>query len=259
MTGKNILLPYVDSHAHLLSEFYNDIDLVISEASLNDVKIIINCSDSMQNIEEVILLSKNNKNIYPAIGIHPENALSDLNKIKKLEGYIKNNKIIAIGEIGLDYYHGKDYKEEQKELFKKQLELAQKYNLPVIIHSRDAINETYEILKDYNLNGIIHCFSSSEEMAKKFIQLGYLIGIGGTITFKNNKKTNELLKNIGIENIVLETDCPFLAPEPVRGTKNSPKNIPFIAKYISNLLNISEEEVKEITTNNVIRLFDLNI
>lgn len=259
MTGKNILLPYVDSHAHLLNEFYNDLDFVISEAYSNNVKIIINCSDSMQNIEEVISLSTNNKNIYSAIGIHPENALSDLNDINKLEEYIKNNNIIALGEIGLDYYHGKDYKEEQKLLLKKQLDLAQKYNLPVIIHSRDAINDTYEILKGYNLKGVIHCFSSSEEMAKKFIQLGYFIGIGGTITFKNNKKTNELLKSIGIENIILETDCPFLSPEPVRGTKNTPKNIPFIAKHISNLLNIAEEEVRKVTTNNVIRLFDLKI
>ena len=187
-------------------------------------------------------------NIYITLGYHPEYA-NDINDedLILLEKQISENKdkIVGIGEIGLDYYYQKDNKDQQKKLFESQINLAKKYNLPIIVHSRNATEETYDILKKSNVTGIIHCFSGSLEMANKYIQLGYKLGIGGVITFKNSNLKN-VIKEIDLKNIVLETDSPYLSPE--RGNKNEPSNIKKIAEFIASIKNISYEEVAHVTT-----------
>ena len=173
------------------------------------------------------------------------------------EEQIRDNDIVGIGEIGLDYHYGKENAELQKKLFHKQMVLAEKYHLPVVIHSRDATEDTIAVLKQYpNVIGDIHCFSGSIETAKIYISMGYKIGIGGVVTFKNSN-LYKVVENIGLDSIILETDAPYLAPTPFRGSVNSSKYIPYIAEKIANILNISVDDVARITTENASWLFDL--
>lgn len=245
----------IDSHAHIINEFYLDIDNLINKLKNKNVIKVINCATSFNDIDEIINLSKQYRGfLYSAIGIHPEN-IDDLKKINNLEKYIKSEKILAIGEIGLDYYQNKNNKDLQKKLFNYQLDLAEKYKLPVIIHTRDSIQDCYDILKKRKLKGIIHCFSGSFEMANEFIKLGYKLGIGGVVTFKNSKLGETILK-LGMENLVLETDSPFLSPEPLRGKKNDSSNLFYIADKISKILNISIDEVINKSNKNIMSIFD---
>ena len=238
----------VDTHCHITSEYYDNILEVISKMKDN---IIIVSGTNKEDIKEVISLC-NYKNIYGTIGIYPTEEL-DLNII---EDNINNKKIVGIGEIGLDY-HLEHNKEEQKNKFIKQLDLARKYNKTVVIHTRDAIQDTYDILKNYkDLKKVIHCYSGSLEMAKEFIKIGCRLGIGGVLTFKNSK-LKDVIKEIDLKYLLLETDSPFLAPEPLRGTKNEPYNVIYVAKKIAEIKNISLEEVLDITTLNAKDQFDL--
>mgnify|MGYP003307933840 CR=1 FL=1 len=181
-----------------------------------------------------------------------------LESLKFIEENINNPKIVGIGEIGLDYYWVKDNKDKQIDLFIKQIELANKYNKTIVIHSRDAINDTYNILKEHlKTKAVMHCYSSSLEMAKKFIDLGIKLGIGGVLTFKNSKTLKEVVENIDIKNILLETDSPYLTPEPYRGKKNEPYNVLYVAKKIAEIKNIELEEVLEITSKTAKEQFDL--
>ncbi len=245
----------IDSHAHILSENYENIDKIIHDIQKKGVIGILNASDSIESAKEVLELSKVYSILYPCIGIHPEN-VNEIDRIDDLEELIKNNKIYAIGEIGLDYYYTKDNKKEQKELLNKQLDLAEKYNLPVIIHTRDSIQDIYDELKKRKLKGVIHCFNGSFEMAQLFIKLGYKLGIGGVLTFKNSK-LYELIEKIDIENILLETDSPYLSPEPFRGKKNDPSNVYFVAKKIAEIKNMDVEKVIEKTSKNAVQTFDI--
>ena len=195
------------------------------------------------------------KNVFVTLGIHPE----EVDKPYKLDYIIQNvdnPKIVGIGEIGLDYHYVKDNIEKQKDLFRKQLDIATEYNLPVVVHSRDAIEDTYNILSEYELKGSIHCFSSSLEMAKKFIDLGYKIGVGGVVTFKNGKKLREVVNGIDIKDILTETDSPYLSPEPNRGKVNNPSNVFYVIKEIVNIKEISFEDTKRITVDNAKKVFD---
>ena len=240
----------IDTHAHILKEYYDDIDALVIELKKKKVRAIINNSTNIKEAKEVLEYSKKYRNfLYPAIGIHPEN-------IDELETLINNNKIVAIGEIGLDYHWTKDNKEKQKELFIKQLELSLKYNLPVIVHTRDSIQDCLDIIKKYNLKGIMHCFSGSYEMAKEFIKYGFKLGIGGVLTFKNSK-LYEVINKINLDDIVLETDSPYLSPEPFRGQKNNPSNMLYIAKRIAEIKGITIDEVIEKTTENARNIFDI--
>ncbi|MDD6272914.1 MAG: TatD family hydrolase [bacterium] len=246
----------IDSHAHILSEYYEDIDSLIKELKSKKILKVINCASGFKDIDEILNLSKKyNGFLYPAIGIHPEN-VNDLDNIEKLEDLIKNNKIIAIGEIGLDYYWNKDNKELQKELFIRQLDLAEKYNLPIIVHIRDSIGDCYDILKTRKLKGIIHCYSGSYEMAINFIKLGYKLGIGGVLTFKNSK-LRELIEKIGINDLVLETDSPYLSPEPFRGKQNNPYNVYYVLNKIFEITGIDKNKILEVTNNNITSIFDI--
>ena len=245
----------IDTHAHILKEYYDNIDELVKILKENNMKCVINNSTNYEESIEVLEYSRKYKNfLLPAIGIHPENV--DTEDINKIEELIKSNKIVAIGEIGLDYHWRKDNKEKQKEVFIKQLELSKKYNLPVIIHTRDSIQDCLDIIKENNVRGIMHCFSGSYEMAKEFIKYGFKLGIGGVLTFKNSK-LDEVIKKIDIKDIVLETDSPYLSPEPLRGTKNISSNVYYVAKKISEIKNISIEEIIKKTTENACDIFDI--
>lgn len=212
---------FIDTHMHIGDDFGVEPDLYVKNATDAQVEVLI---ASFCEKDDIMLSTKfveKYKNLYACIGYHPEVSNKIVEKdYEILEEMVKNNpKIVAIGEIGLDYYWNKDNKDKQREVFCKQLEIAEKLKLPVVIHSRDSINETYEILKKYKVSGVIHCFSGSLEMAKKFISLGFLLGIGGVVTFKNSKLF-EVIEKLELTNIVLETDSPYLTPEPNRGKTN---------------------------------------
>ena len=246
----------IDTHCHLSKNDYNNLDEIIE--NMDGIMIASGCDDKTN--KEVLELINNYPNVYGTLGIHPE----EINNIteesfKIIEENINNPKVVAIGEIELDYYWVKDNKEDQIKLLKKQLDLATKYNKPVIIHSRDSIQDTYNILKKYKLKGTIHCFNSSLEMAKEFIKLGYKIGIGGVITFKNAKKLQEIVKQLDLNDILLETDSPYLTPEPYRGKINHPSFVYYVAKKISELKSLDIDQVISITTHNAIEEFDLNV
>ena len=246
----------IDTHCHLSENDYDDLSKIIN--NMEGIMIASGCNDDTN--KEVLKLTNMYDNVYGTLGIHPEDIdnLTD-NSFEFIEKNINNPKIVGIGEIGLDYHWTKENKNKQKEIFKIQLEIAQKYNKPVVIHSRDAIQDTLDILKKYNLRGTIHCFNSSLEMAKEFIKLGYKIGIGGVITFKNSKKLQELVKNIKLQDILLETDSPYLTPEPYRGKKNEPSYVYLVAQKISMLKNINIDEIIKITGENAIEEFDLKL
>lgn len=248
---------YIDTHCHVLHDYYDDIDEIINKCKNNDVsKIIISGCDIETNKEVLELVNKYDI-IYGTIGFHP----TELNDFKEeyfdfLEKNIMNKKIVGIGEIGLDYHYEDTDKNKQINVFTRQLEIAEKYDKPIVVHSRDSIQDTYNILSNYKLKGSIHCFSGSVEMAKLFVKLGYKLGVGGIITYKNAKNIKEVVKNIDLSYILLETDSPYLSPEPYRGTKNDPSNIPFIAETIADIKNVSKIDVARITTDNAIAEFD---
>ena len=247
----------IDTHCHLSSDDYENINEVIEKMG-NNIMICSGAS-AKDNKTTLDLISKYN-NIYGTIGYHPDeiyNVTDD--DLEALEHDIQNKKIVGIGEIGLDYYHSDD-KVKQKELFIKQLDIARKYNMPVVIHSRDAASDTLEILKQYkDLKIVMHCYSYSLDMAYEFLKLGCKFGIGGVLTFKNAKKLVEVVENIGIENLLLETDSPYLSPEPYRGHTNEPYNITIVAKKIAEIKNIDIEKVYEITTKNACEIYNINI
>lgn len=248
---------YIDTHCHISKNYYDDITEVITDSKNNGLdKIIISCCE-VDDIEESLNIINNYDNVYATFGYHPDQIDKVCDEdLKKLETLIKTNqKIVGIGEIGLDYHYGTD-KEKQKKLFKEQLKIAQRLNLPVVIHSRDATKDTIDILKMFNVSGVIHCFSGSLETANIYISMGYKLGIGGVLTFKNSK-LYRVIENINLENIVLETDSPYLTPEPYRGKTNSSKYIPIIAKKLAEIKKVSIEEVARITTNNAYLIFDL--
>ncbi len=248
---------FIDTHCHLSYEYYDDIDNIICEnkKALVDKIVISGCD--RKGIEESLDTYKKYDGVYVSIGYHPDEALNvGDNDIEELKFLLQNNDVVAIGEIGLDYYYTKENRDKQIWLFEKQLEIAEKLSMPVVIHSRDAVEDTITTLKKYKVNGVIHCFSGSLEVAKIYVKMGFKLGIGGVVTFKNSN-LGEVVKNIGVENIVLETDSPYLAPVPYRGSVNSSKNIPIIAEKIADLCNISLEEVAKITSDNAYKVFNL--
>lgn len=247
---------FIDTHCHLSKEDYDDIDRVVEEDKKAKVDKIVVSGCSKETIEETLLLKDKYDIVYVTIGYHPEYAnsitLKDLDYLKNL---LSEKKIVGIGEIGLDYHYGKDNIDKQKWLFEKQLEMAEYFNLPVVIHSRDATKDTIDILRKYKVKGIIHCFSGSLETANIYIKMGFLLGIGGVLTFKNSK-LKDVVKEISLDSIVLETDSPYLTPVPFRGRQNSSKYLYYIAEFIANIKNIDVKEVSEITSRNACDLFD---
>ena len=246
----------IDTHCHISKDDYDDIDKII-EDDFKEVDKIIISGCSKKDIIESLEIAEKNENIFVTIGYHPDQVeiVSD-EDLLFLEEKCSNKKVVGIGEIGLDYHYTVENKDEQISLFEKQLKLAEKLNMPVVIHSRDATKDTIDTLKKYKVTGVIHAFSGSIETANIYISMGFLIGIGGVVTFKNSKLF-EVVKSIGLDHIVLETDSPYLTPHPFRGMQNSSKYIPVIAKRISEVTEKSYDEVSEITGNNAIKMFDL--
>lgn len=248
----------IDTHCHLNKEYYENVETVINDAVSDNVEYLIVSSCSPENWEENINLINKYKNVYLNISLHPEYGNEEIDYdlyLEQMKKIIKSNsKIIAIGEIGLDYHYDNTNKDRQKDLFIKQIMLAKEYKLPIVIHTRDATKDTIDILKKFNIKGIIHCFSGSLETAREYINMGFYLGIGGVVTFKNSK-LKDVIKEIGLDSIVLETDSPYLSP--IRGNKNFPKNIKIIAEYIASLLNISVEEVSKKTTLNVKKIYNI--
>ena len=246
----------IDTHCHLSYEDYDNLDEVIK--NMNCIMIASGCDDKTN--KEVLELVAKYDNVYGTLGIHPEE-IDNISKdsFKLIEDNLSNPKIVAIGEIGLDYYWTKDNIDKQKEVFEYQVKLAEKYNMPVVVHSRESIQDTYNILSKYKTKGSIHCFSSSIEMAKEFFKIGYKIGIGGTVTFKNSKKIQDIVKEVDLDNILLETDSPYLSPEPLRSKKNVPDNVYYVALKIAELKGIELNKVIEKTRQNALNSFDLNL
>ena len=248
---------FTDTHCHIYKEYYENIEEVLKNAKKSNVNRMFNNGCDKKSNEEVLELTKNYENIYGAIGIHPENIEEYKEEdLKWIEENLKQSKIIAIGEIGLDYHYTKENKTEQIKLLERQLKIAEQYHLPVIIHSREATEDTINTLKKYKVTGVIHSFSGSLETAKIYIKMGYLLGINGVITFKNSK-LKEVIKEIPLESIILETDSPYLTPEPFRGKKNEPARIKEIAEFICDLKGISLEDLATITNHNIKRIFDI--
>lgn len=246
----------VDTHCHL--NLTDDIDSILMDAERNNVKKIIISGCDKKSIRDGLEIIYRYPNVYMTIGFHPDEVddLTDKD-IADLETLIKQNKkIVGIGEIGLDYYHNDMNKERQREFFIKQINLAEKLDLPIVVHSRESIQEVYDILKEHKVRGVIHCFSGSLEMAELFIKLGFYLGIGGVLTFKNSK-LKDVVSELSLDNIVLETDSPYLAPEPYRGHTNYPENIKIIAQALRKIKDITLEEVTDITTSNVNKIYNL--
>lgn len=249
----------IDTHSHIDMKDFGDLDVIIFNAKNSGVEKIILPSVDRNSFEKVIEISNNYENVYCALGIHPsevQNAKDeDFDKIIELAS---DKKVVGIGECGLDYYWDKSFVEEQKRAFLKQIEIALSLKKPLIVHDRDAHKDTFDLLKDISeIPIIMHCFSGSLEFAKECIKKGFYIALGGVVTFKNAKKAHEVAENIPLENLLLETDAPYLTPEPYRGKRNEPAYVKFVAEKIAELRGISFDEVAETTTNNARKVFGI--
>lgn len=249
-----------DTHTHYDDEaFEEDRDALISSLSAKNVGLVVNVGASLSSCRETLRMAEKYPFVYGAIGVHPsETAELNEDNFSQLSEMVKHEKCVAVGEIGLDYYWPEPHRETQKFWFKRQLGLARELNLPVVIHSRDAANDTITIMKDMHaeeIGGVIHCFSYTRETAEIFLKMGFYIGIGGVVTFKNARKIKEAVEEIPLERIVLETDCPYLAPVPFRGKRNSSLNIPYVIEEIARIKQVSPNEIEEITWENAHRLY----
>ena len=249
----------IDSHAHLMDEQYeNDVECVIQNALDNDVNTIINIGYSEETSKQAIELANKYDFIYAVVGVHPDecNIPVDISFIRDLA---QNKKVVAIGEIGLDYHYDDYNKELQKKYFIEQINLANELNLPVVIHSRDADMDMLEILKNNKIknNFVMHCFSSSVEVLKEVLKLGAYISIAGPVTFKNARSLIDVAKMVPDDKLMVETDCPYLCPEPNRGKRNEPANVRYTAEKIAELRGISTEEVARITSENAKRFYGI--
>jgi hydrolase, tatD family len=252
-----------DTHAHLDSEqFEEDFDVIIQNIINKKISLIVNPGCDLPTSKKSVELSEKYDFIYSAVGFHPHEAkYMDQDAIKEIENLaILNNKVVAIGEIGLDYYYDFSPRDIQEDVFAEQMELANKLDLPFIIHSRDASNDTYEMVKKYknNVDCVLHCYSQSKEMAKLYLDLGCYLSFAGPVTFKKSTNLQEVAKYTPLDRIFIETDSPYLSPEPKRGKKNEPSNVIYTGKKIAELKEISEEQLFKSTYNNAVRFFKLD-
>lgn len=252
---------FVDSHAHLQwSSFEKDREKVISRAIEADVKYIVNIGFDLKGSNQAIALAEEYEGLYATIGIHPHNAKGFNEGILDiLRQLSRNRKVVAIGEIGLDYYRNLSSKAEQKKAFEDQLFLGQELGLPVVIHDREAHIDVLKTIARFRgkLNCILHCFSGSREMAEQCVKMGYYISFAGSVTFPRAHRLRETVKHIDLNKILIETDCPWLAPQEMRGKRNEPAFLPLIAKKIANLRGVSLVDLAEATTKNAKRIFQL--
>ncbi len=252
-----------ESHAHYDDSRYDeDREELLASLRGQGIGAVVNVGASFDSCKKTIALTREHEFIYGALGIHPSE-VPGLDEEEVLSWIWEKShlpKIVAIGEIGLDYHDTRDgdVRQRQKHWFLRQLDVAKEAGLPVIIHSRDAAEDTLNLMREAHaeqLEGVVHCFSYSREMAEAYLDMGYYIGIGGVVTFKNASKVKEVAREIPLDRLLLETDCPYLAPEPNRGTRNSSLNLPYVAQEIARLRGITREEVEEATWENAARLF----
>lgn len=253
----------IDSHAHLDDRrFDKDRDKIIKNLKNNDVSIVINPGADLASSIKAVALAEEYENIYAAVGIHPHDAKTiDHDTIEVLRSLLKKDKVIAVGEIGLDYHYDFSPRDIQRKWFREQIKLAKEFDLPIIVHDREAHKDVYDILKeeqDGTLRGVLHCFSGSVEMAKEYIKMGFYISFAGPVTFKNAKTSKEVVKAIDINRILIETDSPYLTPHPHRGKRNEPLYVRYVAAMIAELKGLTIEEVARITTENTKRLFNID-
>lgn len=250
-----------DSHTHYDdTQFNDDRECVLKEIKEKGVIGILNCGSDLRGMEMSVELANKHDFIYAAVGIHPEYAnVVDKKVIERIKELTNNNKVRAIGEIGLDYYWEENPpREVQQKAFRMQMDLARELKLPVIIHDREAHKDTLDIMKEYSdVTGVVHCFSGSVEFARECLKLGYYIGITGVVTFKNAKVIKEVAKEVPLDRLLVETDCPYMAPTPFRGKRNQSDYVQFIIEEIANIRGITKEEVEEATINNVKNLLNL--
>ena len=252
-----------DTHAHYDDEKFDGdrVELLSHLLKENNIGNIVNVGASFRGCKDSLKLAESYENVYAAIGIHPEEIDEASDEVLEwLRENASNPKVVAIGEIGLDYYWVKDPegRAKQRIWFDKQMDLAKEVNLPVVIHSREAAEDTFNTIKSYNtqdVKGIVHCYSYSKELALEYVKMGWYIGVGGVVTFKNGKKLVETVEAIPLENIVLETDCPYMAPEPHRGSRNSSIYLKYVSEKIAQLKGVSVEEVERITYENALRIY----
>ncbi len=254
-----------DTHAHYCSSSYDeDRNALLESMNINNIKYITEICADMRSVDDVISLARKYDFMTCTLGVHPSEVAElteDDMQLIKSKCLDASNKVVAIGEIGLDYHFDDDPAPEfQKKWFIRQLEIAKELHLPIVIHSRDAAKETYDILKEYGgapYGGVIHCYSYSAEMARDFVDMNFYIGIGGVVTFKNAKKLKEVVEAIPLEKMVLETDCPYMAPTPHRGTRNSSLYLPLVVDEIAAIKGISKDKIEEITTENALNMYNI--
>lgn len=252
----------IDSHAHLDDErFDKDRDDIIKSLYESYVELVINPGADLNSSIKAVALAEKYDNIYAAVGVHPHSASEmDQSTMDILRSFAAREKVVAIGEIGLDYYYDNSPRDVQRRWFREQLRLAKEVDLPVIIHSRDAAGDTMEILKeeqDGRLTGVLHCYSGSVEMAEEYIKLGFYISLAGPVTFKNAKVPKEVAKAVPLDKLLIETDSPYMTPEPYRGKRNEPKYVRYVAETLAELRGISLEELAEKTSENAKKLFKI--
>lgn len=251
-----------DTHAHLnADQFEEDVDIVIKRAQSEGVSHIVVVGFDEKTIKGALRLAEQYEFIYAAVGWHPVDAIDMTDAhLKWIEELASHPKVVALGEMGLDYYWDKSPKDVQKEVFRKQIRLAKKVKLPIIIHNRDAHEDIVKILKEEEaseVGGIMHCFGSSYEIAKQCIDMDFYISFGGPVTFKNAKRPKEVAKQIPLDRLLIETDCPYLAPHPFRGKRNEPGYVKIVAESLAEIKEITYEELVEKTHENAKRLFGI--
>lgn len=250
-----------DTHVHLNSEKYNiDLDRVIERALEADVKLMAVVGFDEPSNARAIALAEQYEFIYAVVGIHPSDARSATDESwPLLRAQLKHPKVVALGECGFDYYHDTSFNDIQREVFKKQLEIAKQMEMPIVVHMRDSIEDTYEMLSEHGrgLSGVVHCYSGDVLMMHKFIDLGFYIGFDGPVTFKNAHAVHEVAKEVPIDKLVIETDGPYLTPAPYRGKRNEPAYVTYVAEKIAELKGISYEEVCEKTTENGLKMYNM--
>lgn len=251
-----------ETHAHFEDERYNeDREKELEDVRLAGVTRLVNVGSSLLTSKQCIALAEQHDFIYAAVGVHPDHVTElDDAAMEELRRMCHEPKVVALGEIGLDYYYEDPKRSVQQEWFARQLEVAYEENMPIIVHSRDAAEDTLRLLREHHgeaLTGIIHCFGYSRELAREFVKMGFYIGVGGVVTFKNARRLVEVVEDIGLQHIVLETDCPYMAPVPHRGKRNSSKYLPHIADRIAQIKGISVQEVYEQTMVNANAVYRL--
>lgn len=253
---------FIDSHAHLDDERFNeDREQLINELIENDIEAVLNPGADLETSKKAVLLAEKYPFLYAAVGCHPHDSrfMND-ETMDIFKSLAKSNKVVGIGEIGLDYYYDNSDRETQRKWFREQIRLAKELDLPYIVHDRDAHEDVFNIMKEERYSGtrgVLHCYSSSVEMAREFVKLGFYISLGGPVTFKKAKTPRQVAREVPLDKLLIETDCPYLTPEPFRGKRNEPKYVKLVAEEIARIKEVDVSIVAKSTKENFYKLFNI--